>query len=101
MTLAALEARDPDLVTLDVLHLDERGFTPSQSVSIREIEKEKVADVVLGDEREKALNLLFRVVLDRPLLARAAGPCSASFAARRRALSLGMNGDFAGNPGFH
>jgi hypothetical protein len=98
---AALEARDPDLVALNVREFDERGFTPSKSVSVREIEKEQVADVVLGDEREEALNLLLRAVLDRPLLARSAGPCSASSAARRWALSLGMNGDFAGNPGFH
>jgi hypothetical protein len=101
VAFAALEARDPDLVALDVGQLDERDFPSSQSMSVREIEEEQVADVLLGNAREEALNLLFRVVLDWPLLARAAGPCSASFASRRWALPLGMNGDFAGNPGFH
>jgi hypothetical protein len=74
---------------------------PAQSVAVREVEKEKIANVLWRNGGEKTFDLLFRVVLDRPLLARSAKGCSASSATRRRALPAGMNGDFAGNPGFH
>lgn len=70
MTLSALEPRDPDLITLNVIKLDERDFAAPEPVPVGEIEQEKIADVLLRDEREEAFHLKNAEVLNRALLSR-------------------------------
>ncbi|MEO8379553.1 MAG: hypothetical protein ABI779_07795, partial [Acidobacteriota bacterium] len=89
------------LIAFEIFQLEEHRFTATEAVSIHEIEEEQVASVVFGNRGEEAFGLFNRVVLDGSLLARTAGPSAASPASRCWALPLGMNGDSAGNPGFH
>jgi hypothetical protein len=99
--VTALEPCNVHLIAFEIAQLKEHCFTATEAVSVHEIEEEQVASVVLGDRGEEAFGLFNRVVLDGSLLARTAGPSAASRASRCWALPLGMNGDSAGNPGFH
>lgn len=99
--VTALEPCNVHLIAFEIFQLEEHCFTATEAVSIHEIEEEQVASVVFGDRGEEAFGLFNRVVLDGSLLARTAGPSAASPASRCWALPLGMNGDSAGNPGFH
>jgi hypothetical protein len=99
--VTALEPGNVHLIAFEIAQLKERRFATTEAVSVHEIEEEQVAGVVFGDRGEEAFGLFNRVVLDGSLLARTAGPSTASPASRCWALPLGMNGDSAGNPGFH
>ena len=101
MRLAAFEPCDEHLIALEVTEFQQRRLAPPKAVPVHEIEEKKVANVLFRDCPEETLGLFLRVVLDRPLLARAACPYPASTATRSGPFPLGMNGDFAGNPGFH
>ena len=99
--VAAFEACDEDLIAFDIAEFEQRCFTSAQAVAVREIEEQQVTDVLFRNLSEEAFGLLLRVVLDRSLCPKPIELCSTSSATRRWALSLGMNSDSAGNPGFH
>ena len=101
MRVTTFEACNEDLVPFDVAEFEQGCFTSAQTVAVCEIEEQQIADVLCGNRGEEAFGLLFGVVLDRSLLPRPIELCSASTTTRCRAFSLGMNGDSAGNPGFH
>lgn len=99
--LAAFEPGDEHLIALEVTKLQQGCLATSKTVPVHEVEEKEVADVLFRNRLEKALGLFLRVVLDRPLFARSACPYAASPATRSGLFARDMNGDFAGNPGFH
>ena len=101
MRVTAFEPCDEHLITLEVAQLQQCRLAPPKAMPVHEIEQKEVADVLRWNCLEEPLGLFLRVVLDWPLLAWAACSYPASPATRTRPLSFGMNGDFAGNPGFH
>jgi hypothetical protein len=102
MRLTAFETRNPNLVFLKIPKLHERCFASPKTVAVDEVEQEEIAYVLDGNRSEEALDLILRKMLDRTLLTRAPNPSGTpATAPRRTAFPLCMNGDSAGNPGFH
>src|SRR5438132_14318549 len=55
--VAIFEARDPNLVALDVGDLEENGLTAPESMPVHEIEEEEIASVPLRNLHEQLLEL--------------------------------------------
>jgi len=66
---AVLSPSDPDFATADVVEGKEPGLAPAQPIPIDDVEEEKIAGSVRRDAPEEPLDLLFREVLDRLLIA--------------------------------